>query len=128
MLRDFERRSGLQAHLIVTGNSMHAGAAIHTLVHSVMEQALTNVIQHAAAHMVLISVRYEPGRVDVVIQDDGVGAPDIILQTFQDSYLHFGLRSMRQQTIERGGTFEVANGDESGLVVRFSVPLSNEPT
>jgi signal transduction histidine kinase len=92
-----------------------------------VSEAFTNLARHSKAQMVLVSVRYEEDRVDVVIQDDGVGAPEIVLRSFQDSHLRFGLRHMRQQVIERGGTFEVANGEEAGLVVRISIPTAEEP-
>ena len=95
---------------------------------SLVNEALTNIKKHANARMVLVSVRYEKDRLDVVIQDDGDGAPESVLGSFQDSYLHFGLRHMRQQTLERGGTFEVANGEETGLVLRISIPVPKGPT
>jgi signal transduction histidine kinase len=74
-----------------------------------------------------LGIRLDHDSVSVATQDDGVGAPDLVLRGFQESYLHFGLRNMRQQIIERSGTFEVANGEEGGLTVRVSVPLTTRP-
>jgi signal transduction histidine kinase len=90
----------------------------------VVNEALVNVAKHARATVVLVSLGYLSDRLDISIQDDGVGAPQILLDTFHDSYLQFGLRHMRQVVIDRGGAFAVANGDEAGLVVRASIPLS----
>jgi signal transduction histidine kinase len=75
----------------------------------------------------LVSVRYAPDHVDVVIQDDGVGAPEMVLHSYRESHLHFGLRHMREQIVELGGDFHVANGEESGLTVRLRVPLAERP-
>jgi signal transduction histidine kinase len=91
---------------------------------SVVNEALSNVERHARAGTVLISIRYEDDRLDLVIQDDGVGVPDLVLNTFPDSYLHFGLRHMRQRIVEFGGTFEVGNGEEAGTIIRVSLPVS----
>src|SRR5260370_18366935 len=88
-----------------------------------VDAATTNARNHADARTVLVSLRYEPDRLDLVVQDDGVGAPEILLRTFQDSHLHFGLRHMRQMVIGSGGSFEGSNGEEAGLVVRASLPL-----
>jgi signal transduction histidine kinase len=52
-----------------------------------------------------------------------MGVSALVVSSFQDSYLHFGLRHMRQQVLNLGGVFEVANGEESGTIVRVSVPL-----
>ncbi len=124
LLRTLERSSELHAHLSVSGHPTLAAEAVQDVVHLVVNEALTNVRRHAHARMVLVSLRYELDRVDVVIQDDGVGAPDALLNTFHESYLHFGLRHIRQVVLDRGGSLEVANGDEAGLVVRLSIPIS----
>ena len=123
LLRDFERRSNVQVHLAVSGELTPAAEAAHDVVHQVVNEALVNVAKHARATVVLVSLGYLTDRLDIAIQDDGVGAPQILFDTFQDSYLHFGLRHMRQVVIDRGGAFTVANGDEAGLVVRASIPL-----
>ena len=94
------------------------------MLRSVLKEALANVVRHARARMILVSIRYAPDRVDVVIQDDGVGAPELVLRSYQDSHLHFGMKHMRQQVLALGGHFRVDNGEESGLTVHVSVPLA----
>jgi len=122
LLRDLERSSNVQAHLSVSGTPTPAAGALHDLVRAVVNEALTNV-RHANATVVLVSLRYRADQLDVAIQDDGVGVHELVLRTFQDSYLHFGLRHIRQMVIDRGGSFSVTNGEEAGLVVRVSIPL-----
>jgi signal transduction histidine kinase len=124
LLQELERSSDIRVHLSVTGTPNPAEETVHDVVHLVVNEALTNVNRHANATVVLVNLRYEPDRIDVVIQDDGVGAPQLLLDTFQDSYLHFGLRHICQAVIDRGGTFTLANGEEAGLVLRVSMPLS----
>jgi signal transduction histidine kinase len=122
-LAELQRSSGIQAHLFVTGTPSPDVAVVHDVVSLVVNEAITNARKHADAQMVLVSLRHEPDRLDLVVQDDGVGAPEILLRTFQDSQLHFGLRHMRQLVIDSCGSFEVSNGEEAGLVVRVSLPL-----
>jgi signal transduction histidine kinase len=122
-LAELQRSSGILAHLLVIGTPGTDAAVLHDVVSLVVDEAVTNARKHAHARTVLVSLRCEPDRLDLVVQDDGVGAPEILLRTFQDSHLHFGLRHIRQLVIDRGGSFEVSNGEEAGLVVRASVPL-----
>lgn len=84
---------------------------------------MTNVGRHAHAGFVLVSLRYEDDSIQVVVQDDGVGMPGVALPHDYDSYLHFGLRHVRDQVLGLEGTFQVANGDEAGATVKFSVPI-----
>lgn len=123
LLRDLERTSDLHAHLSVSGDVTTAVEAVHDLVHLVIKEALTNVRKHADARLVLVTLRCEVDRLEIAIQDDGVGAPETLLRTFPDSYLHFGLRHIRQLVLDRGGTFSLSAGEEAGLVMRVSIPL-----
>ena len=123
LLAELQRSSGIHAHLFVIGAPGPGAAAIHNVVPLVVDEALANVKKHARARTVLVSLRYEPDRLDLVVQDDGVGAPDIVLRTFPDSCLHFGLRHIRQVVTGRGGSFKVSNGEEAGLVLSASLPL-----
>jgi signal transduction histidine kinase len=127
LLREASRAHGLETDLVVSGEPPAAVSAMTHTVYAVVREALANVARHARARMVLVSVRYAPDHLDVVVQDDGVGAPDLVLRSYRDSHLHFGLRHMRQQIVALGGDFDVANGEESGLVVRLGVPLGERP-
>jgi signal transduction histidine kinase len=124
-LSEFERDTGIHAHLSVSGSAITEIEQIDDVVQVVVEESLTNVKKHANARMVLVSLRYAPQKLDLVIQDDGQGVPEALLRSFQDSYLHFGLRHIRQLVIDRGGEFEIANGEEAGLVVRVTLPIKD---
>ncbi|MGA9113287.1 MAG: GAF domain-containing protein [Candidatus Dormiibacterota bacterium] len=123
LLREVERNSGLQAHLVVSGSPEAAVEQVRDVAVTVVREALTNVVKHARARMVLVSIRHGQSHVDLVIQDDGVGAPEPVLRDYPGSYLHFGLRNMRETVVGLGGSFEVSNGEEGGLTVRASLPL-----
>jgi len=123
LLQELERGSGVHGHLSVSGQPTGGAEAVSDVVHLLVDEALTNVKKHARARTVLVSLRFAEGSVQVVVQDDGQGAPGVVLQTFPDSYLHFGLKHLRQLVLSHGGTFEVANGEEAGLVIRASIPL-----
>jgi signal transduction histidine kinase len=123
LLTEVERTAGLDTDLVVSGTASAAMAHVqHTLV-AVVKEALSNVVKHARARMVLVSIRYEPDRVDVVIQDDGIGLPDLARESDERSVLHYGVDNMRLQISALGGTLRVENGEEAGVIVRVTVPL-----
>jgi signal transduction histidine kinase len=125
LLRDLERRLNLATHLVVSGSPPPELGQILDALHSVIREALTNVERHAQARAVLVSIRFDNDRVEVVVQDDGIGTPDLVLVNYHDSYMHFGLRHMRQQILDLGGSFEITGGEECGTTVRVSVPVSH---
>lgn len=123
LLSDVGRTSGLETDLVVSGTPTGAMPHVQDTLYAVVKEALTNVVKHARARMVLVSIRFEPDHVDVVLQDDGVGIPGLAMETEGPSALHYGLQNMRQQINGLGGTFQLEDGDEKGLTVRASVPL-----
>ena len=128
MLADLQRNSGIRTHLSVSGVPNPEQVGAYDVVRAAFDEAISNVRKHADARMVLVSVRFEPARVDLVVQDDGVGVPEVVLSAIPNSHLNFGLRHIRQLVIDRGGVFKVFNGEEAGLVVKVTVPLAADDT
>jgi len=126
-LRRLVRQAGkseeLEADLVVSGEPLPLSAESEQTLYVLAREALVNVVRHARAHRVLVSLRYSGDQVDLVIQDDGVGASDQILKHYQESGTHFGMKRSRRQVEELGGTFDVGNGEESGLAIRVRLPV-----
>jgi signal transduction histidine kinase len=82
---------------------------------STLDEALSNVAQHANASSVDVSVEAgEELRLRVV--DDGVGVPDRIEPGN-------GVRNMERRALELGGSATVRRGEDGGTVVDWLVPL-----
>jgi signal transduction histidine kinase len=118
---DLARSAALEVDLVVSGEPVRLDPATETVLGRIAHGALWNVVGHSKATMALVSLRYSDDHVDLVVQDDGVGAPELVLENYAESETHFGLRSMRRQVEELGGTFTVSNGEEGGLAVRVRV-------
>ncbi len=123
LLKQVGRRHDLETDLVVSGAPGRLTAQVEKVLYDVAEEALINVVRHAHARMVLIGLHHSSDCVELVIQDDGVGAPDLLLQHYGESATHFGLRAMKRSVEEVGGTFGVANGEQNGLSIRARVPI-----
>jgi signal transduction histidine kinase len=115
--------NGLETDLVISGEETPISEEARAALVAVAKEALTNVERHAAARMVLVSLRFSSEHTDLVIQDDGAGASELILRHYMESGTHYGLKSMHRKVAAAGGSFEVSNGEESGLAVRARVPL-----
>jgi signal transduction histidine kinase len=123
LVRETGESEAVEADLVVSGKPAGLSPeSVHTLF-VLAREALANVARHARAKRVLVSLRYSEDHVDLVIQDDGVGASEQILHHYQESGTHFGLKRSRRQVEALGGTFEVNNGEESGLAIRARLPV-----
>lgn len=90
---------------------------VESTIYRLVQEALTNVVKHANAHNVRVTVSASGGAVSIEVLDDGVGfAPDA-------RAAGFGLAGMRERAFLAGGTVTVNSG-ERGTLVRAELPAS----
>ncbi len=90
-----------------------ANQEIHLV--QIVREALSNVIRHANARQARVSVNgNKAGEVEIVIEDDGVGMPDI-----QQLEHHYGMAIMRERTQGLGGSLHVGSSELGGTAVKL---------
>lgn len=94
-----------------------------TLRHSLLmavKEALQNVVRHAGAARVRVTLRAAPGHLEISIVDDGRG-----FNNPPANVSHSGLDNMHQRLAEAGGVCQISAGDGGrGTWVRFTLPMS----
>ena len=79
-----------------------------------LREAMSNVVRHAQASAVDLSVRVADGRVVVTVSDDGVG-----IQSDRRS----GLENLGERARAHGGTFTVESEIGEGTTLTWDMPL-----
>ena len=93
-------------------------AELETTIYRLVQEALTNVVKHADAQTVRVSVNVTNQHLTVEIQDDGVGFdPDVRTGGF-------GLAGMRERVFLAGGTLSL-EATHPGTLVRASLPIAS---
>jgi len=128
VVRDFRERTGLEADLVLVGRERLLPPETAEALLAVVREALVNVEQHARATSVVVTLRRSRGGVTLAVQDDGIGAPALLLRSIGSSFTHFGLRGLQERIRKLGGGFTARNGDDGGLVVRVRVPVNDSST
>src|SRR5215208_691758 len=90
-------------------------AAVEVAAYRIVQEALTNVVRHAAASECAIRLGLD-GELELEITDDGVGLPE-------DRGTGIGLSSMRERAVELGGTCVVEPSLPEGTRVLARLPL-----
>ncbi len=84
----------------------------------ILQEALTNVIRHARATIVAISIKYEENGTVMTITDNGIGmAPGTA-----ESSNSMGLFGMRERARQCNGTLEFCHNVPSGTKITVFVP------
>mgnify|MGYP002717702588 FL=1 len=86
----------------------------------VLQEALTNILRHAQAHSVEISLRVQGQQLCLRVSDDGRG--------FDPAAVHgsFGLVGMRERVLMLGGTLSLDSHPGAGTTLCVYVALDEE--
>ena len=90
-------------------------AAVEVAAYRIVQEALTNVVRHAAASECVIRLGLD-GELELEITDDGIGLPE-------DRGAGIGLSSMRERAMELSGTCVVEPSLPEGTRVLARLPL-----
>ncbi|NTW25802.1 MAG: hypothetical protein HGA37_13985, partial [Lentimicrobium sp.] len=83
-----------------------------------IKEALHNVVKHAIAENVSITLQMDKKRLIISLVDDGAGFSEALLAGSGN-----GLINMRRRIEECGGTFSIVSGKGKGTEISFSVDL-----
>jgi signal transduction histidine kinase len=96
-------------------------------VYRIVQEAVKNIIHHAEADTVTISLLHEKNTIALSISDNGKGIDAIWLKR-KDFSQAFGLSSIQERVLLLTGAFEIFNTNPSGLTLEIRIPLiQNEP-
>jgi signal transduction histidine kinase len=115
LTQEFTQRSGLQLSLELadTATDDHDRLALYRLV----QEALTNVMRHAKAKHVRVTLGEADGWLQLHIRDDGQGFnPDAV------GAGHHGLIGMRHRIESLGGTLQLLSAPGRGTLVLARLP------
>jgi PAS domain S-box-containing protein len=97
--------------------------AVAAAVVRIVQEALTNVAQHAGARTVTISCRPEPAAHFLSVADNGRGiAPEALANPRS-----LGLVGMRERALSFGGELAVASAQGRGTTVTVRIPVPDRP-
>jgi signal transduction histidine kinase len=119
-LKETCRRSGLSCRESIPDMEppFNADAAIG--IFRIAQEALTNILKHARATTVDLSVSIHDDSLVLRIADDGIGIPASRLQTLSTH----GLASMRHRITNLGGLWDVRSPAVGGTVVTAVMPMN----
>ncbi len=119
-LNAVEKQAGMEARLIVEG-SVELPLTVEEELNRIAQEALNNVLKHAAATSVTVHLRVEGEQVVLAVEDDGRGFdPDVV-----SALEGMGLIGIRQRTEKLGGIFNVASVPGQGTRLQVQVNMTS---
>ncbi|MEU6558941.1 sensor histidine kinase [Nocardia nova] len=109
---------GLSARTVVEGEPMRLPMPVEAALVRVTQGAVSNVVRHARADRMRITLTYGDDAVHLDVVDDGVGIDPAVFGRGT-----FGLNAMRSRVEQQGGTMDVES-EPGHTAVTVSFPLA----
>jgi len=92
-----------------------------TAIYRIIQEALNNVLMHAQARNVSLTLRDHGGHFELIIQDDGIGFAPVQVVAVADGR-GVGAASMRERAAATGGCFTLDTEVGRGTTIRVAWP------
>jgi signal transduction histidine kinase len=119
--KQFSSRTGIDTVVRVSDTNPHFAPNIENAVFRIVQESLTNVLKHAQATQVVISVNISADRLLLSIEDNGIGY-DMTKITNGNRERGWGLITMKERALAVGGTCRVQSRPGMGTHIIVEVP------
>jgi signal transduction histidine kinase len=121
-LKDFQNRTGLKGSLIISPRQLTLDQEDSTLIFRLIQEMLTNIIRHAEAQAVKISLKKMENQVKLTVSDNGLG----ITADRINAPHSLGLIGLRERVYARGGTIQIRGIPHRGTKIAVEIPLNRK--
>ena len=121
-IEDFRGKNDIDIGMNFFGKETRLEPVLEIALFRLVQEALNNVVKHARAAKVLVTLEMMPEWVKVSVEDDGVGF--ILERVMTDYGTRFGLISMQERADLLGGTLQINTAPGQGTRVVFKVPVA----
>ncbi|MDP3871488.1 MAG: response regulator [Methyloversatilis sp.] len=122
LVSEFISRTGIACTLKLPAAGIQLNDERATAVFRIIQESFTNVMRHAAARHVDVSLRVEAGFLVVQVRDDGRGFEECTVSGKKS----FGLMGIRERAIILGGEAQVHSVPGQGTVVEARIPCQEK--
>jgi two-component system sensor histidine kinase UhpB len=116
----FKARTGIRCHVRSNRKQTRLSAEQQTALFRIVQEALNNVVCHANASSVQVTITEGDSAVELRVRDNGRG----ITADQASAPASIGLLGMRERAALVGGTFKVSGQRGKGTVVSVHLPLA----
>ncbi|MFQ3546776.1 MAG: sensor histidine kinase [Termitinemataceae bacterium] len=116
----FEKVTGIQVSIEAGNMPPSFGDEVDMTIYRIVQEALTNSMRHGRANHVWVYFWLSDGILELTVQDDGLGAKDVVKG--------IGLSGMEERIQRLGGSITAGNAPEGGFKVLVRIPTGGRGT
>ena len=126
LTNQIQGKHGIAVEFETDGKTKSLDDDICILLFRDVRELLTNVVEHARAHKVKVSINRLGEQISIAVEDDGVGFDSDEIASGSVKRGEFGLFSIRERLERVGGHLEIESKPGSGCRIKMMAPLKKE--
>jgi len=119
-------KHGIKAAFVENGKIGPLDEDVGIVLFQAAREVLINVIKHARAKSVKVSIRPTDGKIETIIEDDGAGFDTSEIGSFVHKSSGFGLFNIRERLNYLGGDIKIESRPGHGTRITLIAPLQIE--
>ncbi len=125
-LERLREQHGIQGAFEVDGEERELPYSLSVPLYRIFQECLRNVVQHAEASHVFVTLGFEDDAVTLVVEDDGRGFDAAGRELSRDGS-GLGMLGMEERARLLGGHLEITSSPDEGTTVSAWLPLTPPP-
>jgi len=114
--------ASVSAKVEVSGTFRALSPLIEGNILRIAQEAINNAVRHAQARNILVNLKFDANRVQLIVRDDGCGFN--YQESMSGAAKHFGLVGMQERAGLLGGDIRIDGQEGKGTTVLLRIPLA----
>jgi signal transduction histidine kinase len=119
---EFRKRTGIRVRFKTNVETCDVSMSVSVALFRVVQEALTNVMRHANATRVDVTLKLHGEKLQISIADNGVG----MKQNRETELRSLGIVGMKERISRIGGEFNLLSEPEKGTWLDIAVPVDHD--
>jgi len=126
LLENFQAQHKIESHMVRDKEPKHLDDDVSIILFRAARELVINIAKHARASKVRVSVHRVDGRIQIMVEDDGIGFDFQKKSTQITKSLGFGLFNIRERLERLGGSLAIESKTGKGTRAVIVAPLKEE--
>ncbi|RKP47266.1 histidine kinase [Cohnella endophytica] len=125
-VQDFEEKTRIRAVFDTSGKEKRLPSAMEAAMFRLVQEGYNNALKHAQPTYVSLDLAFYEDTIQMVIEDNGVGFQQEVVESRTRSHSHFGLIGMKERVDLLQGKIEIQSALGNGTKIKINVPIKAE--
>lgn len=125
-VQDFEEKSKIRTRFELAGREKRLPSEMEVAVYRLIQEAFSNVLKHAKATYISLTITFQKHMTKIVIKDNGIGFNVEEMESKMITSSHYGLIGMQERIDLLEGKIDIESKKGEGTKITMLIPINPE--